>query len=211
MLITAISDIHGNRLDAAAGLAASSDMLLIAGDITQFGGADAARASLLALGDLTNVCAVFGNCDQKDVESALVDLGISVHAREKRCGDYTIRGFSGAPDSLFGAPGEYSEDEISTGLRSGGHAPDILLTHVPAFGTPLDIAPGVGHIGSHAVRAFVEEYTPRLHVCGHVHESFGIASLGTTMLVNPGPYFQGRYAEIVMGRGEMPAATLKKI
>ena len=189
MLITAISDIHGKRLDAAADLAASSDMLLIAGDITQFGGAEAARKRLMTLGDLTTVCAVFGNCDPKNVESA-------------------VRGFSGAPGSPFGTPGEYSEDEISAGLRSDGPPPDILLTHVPAFGTPLDVAPGVGHIGSHAVRACVEKYAPALHVCGHVHESFGIASLGASLLVNPGPYFQGRYAEIEMVQGERPAATL---
>ncbi len=208
MLITAISDIHGKRLDAAADLAASSDMLLIAGDITQFGGAEAARTSLAVLGDLTNVCAVFGNCDQKNVESALVGLGVSVHAREKRCCGYAVRGFSGAPGSPFGTPGEYSEDEITAGLRSDGPPPDILLTHVPAFGTPLDVAPGVGHIGSHAIRACVEKYAPALHVCGHVHESFGIASLGASLLVNPGPYFQGRYAEIEMVQGERPAATL---
>ena len=41
-------------------------------------------------------------------------------------------------------------------------------------------------VGSHAVRDAIENVQPVLALCGHIHESRGTASLGRTLVVNPG-------------------------
>ena len=211
MRILAISDIHGRSLRPAAALARDADLLIIAGDITQFGGKKEALRSLDALTGQTPVCAVFGNCDHKEVALALEERGISVHGRSATFGEVVVTGVSGAPSSPFGTPGEYDEDELRALLvpPPAGRT-SVLVTHAPAFGTALDIAPAAGHIGSHAIRDYILATRPALHVCGHVHEAAGIDRLMGTLLVNPGPFFEGRYAEINLVPGKPPTAVLKR-
>jgi Icc-related predicted phosphoesterase len=80
----------------------------------------------------------------------------------------------------------------------------ILSVHVPPYNTGLDEAPvlhrdgdmqkvevGMGQdsyapVGSHAVREIIEETQPMLSLHGHIHESRGIAHLGSTIAINPG-------------------------
>jgi Icc-related predicted phosphoesterase len=40
----------------------------------------------------------------------------------------------------------------------------------------------------------VEEYEPRLVLCGHIHEGRGVAHCGDTTIVNPGPAQRGHAA-----------------
>jgi Icc-related predicted phosphoesterase len=163
----------------------------------QFGGKKEALHSLDALTGQTPVCAVFGNCDHKEVALALEERGISVHGRSATFGEVVVTGCQAPPASPFGTPGEYDEDELRALLvpPPAGRT-SVLVSHAPAFGTALDIAPAAGHIGSHAIRDYILATRPALHVCGHVHEAAGIDRLMGTLLVNPGPFFEGRYAEI---------------
>jgi Icc-related predicted phosphoesterase len=77
----------------------------------------------------------------------------------------------------------------------------IANIHVPPFDSGLDEAPvldrelrvqqAVGQVkmaavGSHAVRAILEERQPLLSLHGHIHESHGFRRLGRTLAVNPG-------------------------
>ncbi|MEM2929882.1 MAG: hypothetical protein QW797_03360 [Thermoproteota archaeon] len=44
------------------------------------------------------------------------------------------------------------------------------------------------HIGSVEVRRFIEEESPALCLCGHVHERAGLSEkIGRTLVINPGP------------------------
>ena len=57
--------------------------------------------------------------------------------------------------------------------------------------TPLDQMPREKHVGSRAVRAFVERYAPPLTLHGHIHEAPQMsgryaAQIGATWCVNPG-------------------------
>ena len=38
---------------------------------------------------------------------------------------------------------------------------------------------------------FIKEVQPALHVCGHIHEAKGVAKVGKTVVVNPGPPKRG--------------------
>lgn len=60
---------------------------------------------------------------------------------------------------------------------------DILVTH----GTPYGVLDEnhVGHkCGSKALLSWIKEYKPRVVVCGHIHEGYGIAMVDNTLVVN---------------------------
>lgn len=95
----------------------------------------------------------------------------------------------------------------------------IFNIHVPPYGSTLDEAPELDQnlrptyggraivpVGSHAVRAVIEEYQPLLGLFGHIHEAKGTTRLGRTLCINPGSmYEQGRLlgALINLGRNKI--------
>jgi Icc-related predicted phosphoesterase len=67
----------------------------------------------------------------------------------------------------------------------------IYVCHTPPFNTPLDAMPRGRHVGSKALRAFIEQHAPPLTLHGHIHESPEISGhyavqLGATWSINPG-------------------------
>ena len=77
----------------------------------------------------------------------------------------------------------------------------VIMTHVPPFDSGLDTAPLLspdlrptasagdllrGPVGSHGVRAVIEQFKPVLGVHGHIHESGGERKVGSTLCVNAG-------------------------
>ena len=72
----------------------------------------------------------------------------------------------------------------------------ILVAHNPPFSEKLDKVFTGEHIGSHSIRKIIEKFNPTYCVCGHVHESQGIETIGTTKCVNPGASKQGNAATI---------------
>ena len=67
----------------------------------------------------------------------------------------------------------------------------IYVCHTPPSNTPLDQMPRGRHVGSKALRAFIEQHAPPLTLHGHIHESPELsghyaAQLGTTWSINPG-------------------------
>lgn len=63
---------------------------------------------------------------------------------------------------------------------------DILVTHCPPFGI-LDISKhGNYNTGCKALLKAVNEIRPKLHIFGHIHESFGHSFKGQTHFYNVG-------------------------
>jgi hypothetical protein len=67
----------------------------------------------------------------------------------------------------------------------------ILVIHSPPWNTGLDVLFDGTHVGSRAVRSFIEKYRPLLVLHGHIHESpevsgIWIEHLGPTVCINPG-------------------------
>ena len=52
------------------------------------------------------------------------------------------------------------------------------------------------HVGSTAIRAFIEKYQPDLCITGHIHEGKGIDAIGRTKIINPGMFRQGGWVDI---------------
>ncbi|WP_258084528.1 metallophosphoesterase [Thermococcus thermotolerans] len=201
MRFVAVTDIHENskRSQQLAGVLRGEefDALLVAGDLTHFSGADKAVEVLKPLLELDiPVFAVHGNCDGRDVPELLSGLGINAHNRRVEVGGVGIVGIGGSNITPFHTIWELTEDEILRILERNYREGDIILSHVPPHGTVADRVHFGHHVGSRALREFIEREAPPVVVCGHIHEGRGIDRIGETLVVNPGPLFRKYYAVI---------------
>lgn len=216
MIIVGLTDIHGDvsRLSALAHDLAAADLVVIAGDLTHFGGRKAALEVLRAVQDYcANVVAVSGNCDRTAVENLLVEEQVSLHGNQRLINGVTFWGAGGSLGRLGVMPNVHTETEFeatlekaSRGLKPG--APNILVSHQPPRDTANDLAFSGAHVGSHAVRAVIEKLKPLVCFTGHIHEARGIDTIGRTKIVNPGPLRQGRYAYAVVSE-ELEALEIR--
>ena len=72
----------------------------------------------------------------------------------------------------------------------------ILVSHTPPYDTSTDCLSFGQHVGSPAVRAFIEQYQPDVCLTGHIHESQAVDTIGKTVIVNPGALADGGYVRI---------------
>jgi len=145
------------------------------------------------------VLATPGNFD-RDLIELFRDEGVLIHGNGKIMEKIGFYGYGGAK-TPFNTPLEPSEDEIYQGLKKGWLEVEnaeikIQITHVPPFQTKLDLISSGLHVGSEAVRKFIEEKQPHVAVCAHIHESRGIDRIGNTQIINPGRFPEG-YAGFV--------------
>ncbi|MDG7015989.1 MAG: hypothetical protein JRM82_01285 [Nitrososphaerota archaeon] len=70
---------------------------------------------------------------------------------------------------------------------------------------------GTRHIGSVAIRKYIEDSQPMLALVGHIHESPGIDVIGETTVMNPGPFMTGSYAEVELDEKKVSKVELKKV
>jgi Icc-related predicted phosphoesterase len=99
---------------------------------------------------------------------------------------------------------ELTEDELSEALRAGhaqisGAEHHVVLSHPPPRGGALDRTSTSKHVGSTALRSFIDQMQPELVLCGHIHESRSAEKLGQTTAVNCGLAAAGFYALAEVG------------
>jgi len=195
MNIVAIADIHG-RTDYPKETTAElrkADLVLIAGDITNFGDSDDAEQVLERLASANKrIVAVPGNCDRLGVNQTLTAKTMNLHSVSISIGSVALYGIGGCSKTPFHTPQEYSEKEISQILNNLAVPKEaqthILVSHAPPHNTKLDKVLIGFHVGSKAVRKFIEDSQPDLVVCGHIHEARGADRIGKTLIINPGPF-----------------------
>ena len=192
-----LSDIHG-RLESLEKIMElihnkGVGLVLVLGDLTNFGGKKEAKEALEKLKGF-EVLAIPGNLDTPKVLEFLEKKGISLHAKKKKAGNFTIVGFGGGTTKDNGVFLS-SEEEIKKKILElmEGEKNTVLVTHLPPFGTKLDISKSTGeNIGSKAVKEVIEEKQPVLHFCGHAHNSFGEQKFGKTTSINVAAVKEGR-------------------
>jgi len=201
MKFLCITDIH-NRIEPFQHIlkdAGPIDLVLLGGDLTNFGTpADVEKIVHVAQSANFPVLAVAGNCDSAPIDRRLMELGVSVAGRGMIIDGIGIHGLSAAPPWHRGMYG-FTEEELGQHLQAGysqvqNAQRHVVLAHVPPRGIKLDRTHFFQHVGSSALREFVEKTQPALVVCGHVHESRGVEILGSTTVVNCGPAKSGYYA-----------------
>jgi len=83
------------------------------------------------------------------------------------------------------------EDDLEQLARMSEPKRTIYVLHDPPCDTNLDLLYNGQHIGSMAVRRFIERYQPPLILSGHIHEAPRVSGkitgrIGETLCVNPG-------------------------
>jgi uncharacterized protein len=207
--IAYVVDVH-DRFDAVADVLARTgpvDVLVVGGDITTFGTPDDAERAITEWRPLAPLLlAVAGNCDSPEIDARLVDLEVSLDARGAVIDDVGLFGASAAPHSPLRTPYEVPDEELGRRAEAGladvdGARVRIFCPHSPPYGTACDSLRSGWHVGSPALRAFIDREQPDLLLCGHIHEARGLDEVGRTRVVNPGPVASGHYALVEVGDG----------
>ena len=112
-------------------------------------------------------------------------------------GGETLREFRFDPDRRSPTIAE----GLSAPASMSPPADTIYVLHSPARDTACDVIAAKQHVGSRAIRRFVETQQPQLVLSGHIHESPRVSGawrdrLGRTHVVNPGQFGSPKLAGV---------------
>jgi Icc-related predicted phosphoesterase len=193
--ITFISDTHNkhNHLTSKGmgNILGSGDVLVHAGDCTSMGKSH----------EITNFLNWFGMTDfkHKIFIAGNHDFGFEFHTDIAE--EFKEKGIIYLFDSevvidgvkFYGSPWQPEFHNWAFNLPRGEKLAekwskiptntDILITHGPVYGI-LDYAPIGGHVGCEELYKKVFEVKPKIHVCGHIHDSYGQKSIDGVEFLN---------------------------
>ncbi|QLA16931.1 metallophosphoesterase family protein [Desulfolutivibrio sulfoxidireducens] len=204
----AVGDIHGDVANLARIPGISrADGVIVTGDLTIRGDQSEGKRVIEAVRAVNPaVYAQIGNMDRQEIDDWLTAEEINIHRRVVELAPgLGLMGIGWSTPTPFGTPSEISEAGLSrwideTHALAGSYSDLVVVVHTPPYGTATDRLPSGGHVGSPAVRAFLERVQPLLCVTGHIHESRAVDLVGTTTVINPGPLAAGGYVRIDVGR-----------
>jgi Icc-related predicted phosphoesterase len=213
MRILFLTDLHGTReyLAPLVEREAGADLVLLGGDITNFAGASEAREIVEPLRRaFPRVVAVPGNVDLRAVQDYLGAEGLSLHGTGRGLDGVWVSGCGGSNITPLHSPTEFDEETLAALLEAGAppageQGPWILVSHVPPSDTVCDRMFAGKHVGSPALRSFLDRRGPALCLCGHIHEGVGTDRIGATEVVNPGAFTSRRYAVVHVEGSEVRA------
>jgi len=204
MRIIGLTDVHGSlsSIKRMNNVICRVDLVLFVGDITNFGKKpEAAQVVAPVVHSAKKTFAVSGNCDYPEVDAYLDGQGVNLHRRGEMIDGIWFVGLGGSLPTPFQTITTYSETEMAEFLDHGlaqlsnkTDTPIVLVSHQPPFQTLCDRISTGTHVGSHAVRRFIEAHRPLVCFTGHIHESVAIDKIGDTHIVNSGLLKNGHYA-----------------
>ena len=189
MRLLVFSDIHNDLAALAKLMEIEADYYLAAGDTVSWAkGLD--KAGEVLARRAPRVWVLPGNHESEaDIARLCRSHGLNeFHGKTFEAGGYSVAGLGYSNPTPFNTPGEYTESEMALRLEAFEELdPFVLICHCPPKGTPLDrVGQGI-HIGSTAVRDFLNRHPPAHFVCGHVHEAEGtVCEIGPTVAANAG-------------------------
>lgn len=217
MKIIVIADIHSNieNITNIVNQIKQANLIVLTGDITHFGTIDDVKNTIDKLRPLkSKIFAVTGNCDPPEIENYLIKNNLSINRRHYVFYGIGFLGVSGSLPCPTNTPNEKSEEELEQDLQHAVYSipkefSTILITHQPPF-KACDFTNNKEHIGSKAVRKFIEEKQPLLCLTGHIHEAAGVEEINNTKVLNPGAFKDGCYAVIEIEDEIISNIELKK-
>ena len=202
MKFLAISDVHGEDNENLITYLKNNDidLVLITGDITNFGPLDFVDEFISKiLGCDCDVMAVPGNCDPEGICNAINESGaFCLHKNIVAYGDAVLFGYGGSNPTPFNTPGEIQDNkiygEVYELLANYDYVENkevskvkILVTHAPPYNTCADLTESGDHVGSQGILKSIHEFEPTINICGHIHETKALCKIGTvTDVANPG-------------------------
>jgi hypothetical protein len=218
----AVGDVHesAGMLKSIPGIS-NAEALILSGDLTNRGReAQAARVLDAALLANPRVLAQLGNMDHAEVDRLLTQRGVNIHRQARLLAPgLVLMGVGCSTPTPFGTPSEIGEDVLARWIGethqlalnlAARDCPDrahlVAVIHTPPQGTSLDRTAGGAHVGSPAVRTFIEEVQPEIVICGHIHESVGEERLGCSHILNPGLLAEGGFVRLSLTDGELRAS-----
>jgi Icc-related predicted phosphoesterase len=186
---TSISDTHGkhNNLQLPAG-----DVLIHAGDVSSMGKEYEVLIFLdwFAKQDYEHKIFIAGNHDfyferipdadiQNIIPSNIIylnDSGVTINGINIWGSPISPWFYDWAFNRHRGAPIKKHWDMIPTNT-------DVLITHSPVFGI-LDYTISGMRVGCEDLLLKVEELRPKYHICGHIHEAYGMQEKDGTTFIN---------------------------
>ncbi len=223
MDIAIVSDIHGDVENLLALLdkikELNFDVIVGPGDFTDTNtpkGFTQEEIAKLIISELKSlkipVMAVPGNVDPKNIVKIFESENISVHGRGKVVGDFGFFGYGGAK-TPFETNIEPTEEEVRLGLENAYKDVEkakykVQVTHSPPHGTKTDVVQSGVHVGSGAVRSFIEKHHPVLAISAHIHEARGTDKLEKTFLINSGRFPEGHLGHVTINNGVVSGKVL---
>jgi Icc-related predicted phosphoesterase len=159
------------------------DFIFLLGDYSRFGSNEQRNKSdVTAVLDTLegfNVKAIPGNSDHPGIIDVLEGRDANLHFKVLKLPGLNVIGFGGSNPTPYESQLTYSEEEIRRNLEDLYAGVDegvkvVLLTHVPPKDTKCDETSSGRHIGSEALRKFIEEKQPDLVLCSHNHDAVGV-------------------------------------
>ena len=199
--ILAISDVHGEENENLYNYLNNNDidLVLILGDITDFGPLDFVETFINNVADCgVDVIAIPGNCDPAGICNAINDVSFCLHNNIIAYGDAILFGYGGSNPTPFNTPGEIEDLKIYGDVYEllanydyvyNADVPKvkILVTHAPPYNTDADMIESGDHVGSTGILKSIHEFEPQINLCGHVHEAKSLSKIGNvTDVANPG-------------------------
>lgn len=195
MKICMISDTHEQHDKVSI---PECDLLIHAGDITGRGALGKLSAfndwlaGLLTDGTVGEAVLIAGNHDlslededNKEAAEGILKAGTYLNGSMAYVGPGAGKCIYGIPQQLRFCDWAFNTDETDLERRFNliPDGVDILVTHGPPHGVLDKNQRGI-NCGSVALYNWINKYQPRLVVTGHIHEGYGIAMVGNTLVVN---------------------------
>ncbi|MBQ7739336.1 MAG: metallophosphoesterase [Desulfovibrionaceae bacterium] len=211
-----LGDIH-DRFEQCASIPEldGAEGFIISGDLTNVGSVSQASRVMQFLRSLKAfVWAQIGNMDRPEIDTWLTKENCNLHCTVRELLPNTAMfGVGGSIFTPFATPSEFSESDFALWLercwkKAQNYPHTILVSHNPPFDTLCDRINSGQHVGSTAVKEFIESEQPDLCICGHIHESRAQTKIGRTYIVNPGAFVHGEYALLKKSREDKFSAEL---
>ncbi len=216
MKVIFITDIHGQFYDFIK--LPQADLLLIGGDITlKNNGPPNEIVSFIKVTQQKYplVYAVLGNCDPIDAELLIECLGVNLNNKIFKFNNWNLIGCSGSPPTPNNTPNVWCEYlKLKQLIHSYSNLSfiekSIFVTHTPPYNSGADRLNSGTRAGSIAIDTFSHKLCNSIILCGHIHESNGIFCDDRTnnIVVNPGPFKNGYFAEILLEENIVPKVNL---
>jgi len=191
-----LTDVHEN-FGALFDIVHSNDpdVVLLGGDILSNPDLSLLRDIFLLLNDFSSEDILFVPGNWEPIEILLWDMfgrSLNIHASRRTIGEYTFCGIGGSAPRIFFFPLELNIEDIeyyAGRLQDIGEV-SVFISHM----IPYDCV---------VLKNLIHSLSPKVALCGHIHEKIFIRRDNGTIVANPGAVYDGRYSIVNIDEGEV--------